>query len=47
MPIVGIDFGTESCTVALALRGGIDIVLNEFSKRSTPYVNTHISKYFY
>ncbi len=38
MPIIGIDFGTDSCKVAVAKLGGIDIIANEFSRRTTPSV---------
>lgn len=34
--ICGIDVGTENCYVAVARQGGIEILLNEYSQRSTP-----------
>lgn len=34
--ICGIDIGTENCYVAVARQGGIEILLNEYSQRSTP-----------
>lgn len=38
MSVVGFDFGNESCIVAVARQRGIDVVLNEESKRETPAV---------
>jgi len=35
MSVVGIDFGDESLTVAVARRGGIDVLQNEIGKRKT------------
>jgi len=34
--VIGVDFGTQSCVISQAKRGGIDTVLNEASKRQTP-----------
>lgn len=34
--ICGIGIGTENCYVAVARQGGIEILLNEYSQRSTP-----------
>lgn len=34
--ICGIDIGTENCYIAVARAGGIEILLNEYSQRSTP-----------
>ncbi|KAH9516559.1 heat shock protein 105 kDa [Dermatophagoides farinae] len=34
--ICGISIGTENCYVAVARQGGIEILLNEYSQRSTP-----------
>ncbi|KAI2799572.1 Heat shock 70 kDa protein 4L, partial [Blomia tropicalis] len=34
--ICGIDVGSENCYVAVARAGGIEILLNEYSQRSTP-----------
>lgn len=34
--ICGIDVGSENCYVAIARQGGIEILLNEYSQRSTP-----------
>lgn len=46
MSILGIDFGSDACVIAQAGgmgaalgRGGIDIVLNDNSKRRTPYAS--------
>merc|ERR1712159_773333 len=36
MSVAGIDFGSKSNVVALARRKGIDVVVNEESKRETP-----------
>ena len=38
MSVVGIDFGSRNCTIAIAQRGGIDVIANEVSNRQTPYV---------
>src|SRR5690606_8009583 len=35
MSVVGIDFGDESLTVAVARRAGIDVLQNEVGKRKT------------
>lgn len=36
MSVVGFDIGNESCIVAVARQRGIDVVLNDESKRETP-----------
>eukprot|EP00306_Pavlova_sp_CCMP459_P006598 CAMPEP_0185158932 /NCGR_PEP_ID=MMETSP1139-20130426/2717_1 /TAXON_ID=298111 /ORGANISM="Pavlova sp., Strain CCMP459" /LENGTH=823 /DNA_ID=CAMNT_0027724089 /DNA_START=18 /DNA_END=2489 /DNA_ORIENTATION=+ len=36
MSVIGIDVGTESCVVAIARRGGVDVLANETSNRTTP-----------
>ena len=36
MSVVGLDFGSANNVVALARRKGIDVVLNDESKRETP-----------
>ena len=36
--VLGIDFGTDNCVVAIARRKGVDIVSNEASQRSTPSI---------
>ena len=38
MSVVGLDLGNESCIVAVARQRGIDVVLNEESKRETPAI---------
>ncbi|MQM15388.1 hypothetical protein Taro_048331 [Colocasia esculenta] len=38
MSVVGFDFGNESCVVAIARQRGIDVILNEESKRETPAI---------
>ena len=34
--ICGLDIGSENCYIAVARAGGIEILLNEYSQRSTP-----------
>ena len=34
--VVGIDVGTQSVVIGQCRRGGVDIILNEASKRLTP-----------
>ena len=36
MSVIGVDFGNANFVIAQAKRGGIDIVLNESSKRINP-----------
>jgi len=36
MSIIGIDFGNESCFVAVAKAGGIETIANDYSLRATP-----------
>ncbi|KAL8505472.1 hypothetical protein ACS0TY_016643 [Phlomoides rotata] len=38
MSVVGFDFGNESGVVAVARQRGIDVVLNDESKRETPVI---------
>lgn len=38
MSVVGFDFGNENCIVAVARQRGIDVVLNDESKRETPAI---------
>ena len=45
MSVIGIDFGSDACVIGQAGgmgagqgRGGIEIVLNDNSKRRTPYL---------
>ncbi|XP_023742906.1 heat shock 70 kDa protein 16 isoform X1 [Lactuca sativa] len=38
MSVVGFDIGNENCAIAVAKRGGIDVLLNDESKRETPAV---------
>ncbi|KAL9998923.1 putative Heat shock protein 70 family [Helianthus debilis subsp. tardiflorus] len=38
MSVIGFDIGNESCVVAAAKRGGVDVLLNAESKRETPAV---------
>ena len=33
--VVGIDFGTQNCVIGHAKRGGVEMVLDENSKRKT------------
>jgi heat shock protein 4 len=39
MSVVGVDFGDTSCVIAVAQKGGIDVIMNEVSSRLTPYVS--------
>lgn len=34
--VVGISLGTQSVIIGQAKRGGVDVILNESSKRLTP-----------
>ncbi|KAN0023908.1 hypothetical protein ACTFIV_008298 [Dictyostelium citrinum] len=34
--VVGFDFGTKNCTIAVAQKGGVDVIANEVSNRLTP-----------
>ncbi|XP_014217744.1 heat shock 70 kDa protein 4L [Copidosoma floridanum] len=36
MSVIGIDFGNDSCYVAVARAGGIETIANDYSLRSTP-----------
>ncbi|EFA86442.1 heat shock protein Hsp70 family protein [Heterostelium album PN500] len=36
MFVVGFDFGTKQCTIAVAQKGGVDVIANEVSNRLTP-----------
>lgn len=36
MSVIGIDFGNESCYIAVARAGGIETIANDFSLRATP-----------
>nr|XP_032512201.1 heat shock 70 kDa protein 4 isoform X1 [Danaus plexippus plexippus] len=36
MSVIGIDFGNESCYVAVAKAGGIETITNDYSLRGTP-----------
>ncbi|KAH7137119.1 hypothetical protein B0J13DRAFT_558948 [Dactylonectria estremocensis] len=38
MSVVGVDFGTLKTVIAVARNRGVDVVTNEVSNRSTPYV---------
>ncbi|KAG8643545.1 heat shock 70 kDa protein 15 [Manihot esculenta] len=38
MSVVGFDIGNENCVVAVARQRGIDVVLNDESKRETPSI---------
>lgn len=41
--VVGIDVGNQSCVIGQAKRGGIDVILNENSKRLTRYVTIGVA----
>ncbi|XP_034934866.1 heat shock 70 kDa protein 4L isoform X2 [Chelonus insularis] len=36
MSVIGIDFGNESCYIAVARAGGIETIANDYSLRNTP-----------
>ena len=36
MSVIGLDFGNESSIVGIARKKGIDVLLNDESKRETP-----------
>ena len=36
MSVLGIDFGDESCYLAVARQGGIETLANDYSLRATP-----------
>lgn len=36
MSVIGIDFGNESCYIAVARAGGIETIANDYSLRATP-----------
>ncbi|KAK9064189.1 hypothetical protein SSX86_015569 [Deinandra increscens subsp. villosa] len=38
MSVIGFDIGNESCVIAAARRGGVDVLLNDESKNETPAV---------
>ena len=38
MSVVGFDIGNDNCVIAVAKQGGIDVLLNDESKRETPAV---------
>lgn len=38
MSVLGLDFGNSNTVIAVAQRGGVDIIANEASSRLTPYV---------
>ncbi len=37
MSVTGFDFGNSSCVIAVAQKGGIDVIMNEVSSRQTAY----------
>ena len=45
MSVAGIDFGSQTNVIALARRKGIDVVMNEESKRETPSLVNFGDKY--
>lgn len=45
MSVVGFDVGFMNCYVAVARAGGIETVANEYSDRSTPWVQ--LQAFFY
>jgi heat shock protein 4 len=47
MSVVGFDIGNDSCVVAVARRKGIDVCLNDESKRQTPAMVSFAEKQRY
>ena len=47
MSVVGFDVGNDTCTVAVARQRGIDVILNDESKRETPAVVSFMEKQRY
>lgn len=43
----GLDFGNQNCVIAIARKGGIDVIDNEASSRKVfyPYIPSHISSF--
>ena len=39
-PVVGVDFGSSNCKIGKAIRGGVNVILNESSERLTACVAT-------
>lgn len=35
-PVIGVDLGNESCFIAVARAGGIEVLINDYSTRDTP-----------
>ena len=42
--VVGLSFGAQSCVIAQAKRGGVDVILNESSKRLNPSLVSFVDK---
>lgn len=36
MSVVGFDFGYQSCYVAVARHGGVEVIVNDYSERASP-----------
>jgi heat shock protein 4 len=36
MSVVGFDFGNNTCKIAIARKGAIDVIMNDCSNRNTP-----------
>lgn len=45
MSVIGIDFGNESCYIAVAKAGGIETIANDYSLRATPSCVAFTGKY--
>lgn len=43
-PVIGIDFGNDSCFIGVARAGGIEVILNDYSQRDTPSCVAFTSK---
>ena len=40
--VVGLSFGAQSCVIAQAKRGGVDVILNESSQRLNPSIVSYV-----
>ena len=44
MSVVGVDLGYQNSVIAVAGRGGVDVVMNGSAKRLNPYVSRERSR---
>jgi len=42
--VIGLSLGAQSCVIAQAKRGGVDVILNESSKRLNPSLVSFVDK---